>query len=302
MLLPSSSEMAEVDRLTNCDPIDLMERAGVAIARELLFRYNSNNFLVLVGPGNNGGDGLVIARELRRQKRNVRVIASASAKFSELWMLQATRYLSAGGSIEIVNQDELPIVHERVLPYREAEPGKKDEICSYVKIDCLLGIGQKKDPRLNIADLITLGNFFKGPWVAIDVPTGIDSTSGVVYQPNVTAQLTLTVELIKRGMIQFPARAHCGVILIVEIGIDHTAAPIKYFLLESNHIKQLKRKRVDWSHKGMCGNLLVLGGCSSMPGAPYLAAQAGLKCGAGKVSIASTRQVLERVTTPEVML
>jgi NAD(P)H-hydrate epimerase len=293
-LLPSAAEMRALDESTisgGVPSLTLMERAGAAVVREVTrIASSKEKIVVLCGPGNNGGDGLVTARLLKESGYQVTAIVASSSKysgdFSEQLRLFPGAYgfpeAPAGASGEALTEDKV-----RAL-VRE----------SRVMVDALLGTGQKSAPRGPIGRLIELASEARQDRcivVAVDLPTGIDADTGVVFTPHVHADVTVCIELLKRGMVQFPARTVCGTIVVSGIGIGRSA-PVEYFLGDEHTIPALGARRPD-SHKGTFGHVLVCAGSSEMPGAAVLSTLGALEAGAGLVTRA-VRRAWGGVTAP----
>jgi NAD(P)H-hydrate epimerase len=136
--------------------------------------------------------------------------------------------------------------------------------------------------------------------VSADIPTGVDGDTGQLFSPYVTADLTVCVEHIKRGLVQFPARFACGAIETVSIGIN-SSSPSEFRILEQDNLPALGPRRAD-SHKGDFGRVLVIGGSIGMPGAPILTALGALRSGAGVVSRVVKRSWLDTAGLPECMV
>ncbi len=310
--LPSQLEMAAMDRLTieSGVPSDiLMERAGKAIfaALEEHARFQSlrsQTVLVLCGPGNNGGDGLVIAGELFAAGKSVLAVLTNSAKgYSKDYLLQLSKYLAAGGKAVFYSgsgtQELNPPLQDRGLARFEHLP----EFSDCLVIDALLGTGQKSSPRGAIADLLnelaepTLSSSpFK---VSVDLPTGLNGDTGEVYSPCFKADVTLCVQYIKRGLLQAPARAMSGEIKTVGIGLKSQSCE---FSMITPLASRLIPKRPADSHKGMFGKVFIIGGSRNMPGASVLAAKGALTAGAGIVIKAHLSCFNSVAVPPEVIL
>jgi NAD(P)H-hydrate epimerase len=285
LFLPDAAEMRSYDACTIAGGISthtLMERAGrgcaeYLIAKEKKFSKRSH-IVICCGPGNNGGDGLVIARILLKRHYNVITIRTDKNQLYLMSEKQHPKKLSKGEASAFLMQ-------------------------SNIIIDALLGTGQTAAPRAAIktlTELIQKSNKTKDKFViAIDIPTGIDCSTGTVFTPHIDADLTLTIQFRKRGMAQFPGKAACGRQVIIPIGI--TAQAPSLFSSFTPQRDAIFPKRFTYSHKGTFGSVLVIGGSRNMPGAPKLAAHAALRAGAGTV----TQAVLNRSeedTPPEIML
>ncbi len=309
--LPAPAEMTSFDQQTIASGIsgtELMEKAGkqlyVALEKidsELL----DKSVVVLVGPGNNGGDGLVIARELQQSGRKVTAILAAARHYSADLLLQINRFLACGGSLFFYSGSTELNAPVELLPIN-AE-AIKDIICnSAVVIDALLGTGQGRAPRDVLGELVALLDATKNllecdfKTIAIDLPSGVDADSGRVFTPHVNADLTLTVEVVKRGLLQYPAREACGEIEAVEIGIDCSGS-CEFFLLTNETAPRLPARSLA-AHKGSFGHVLVVGGSRQMPGAPHLAAMAALRSGTGLVTKTVLDTAVAEFSAPELLL
>lgn len=291
-LLPSNAEMAAYDARTIAGGVPalvLMERAGAAIT-EVLERHLSDaagrRITLLCGPGNNGGDGLVIARLLHQRGYEVRVVVVSADGFSKECMHQLKAASVAG-----VRMGAFP---HSVSFDAMVVAALSDEALSDCCIDCdlivdaLLGTGQKSAPRGPLAALLhavhhALAVAGRQPFVAaVDLPTGIDGDSGGVYEGVMVADLSVTIECAKRGMVQFPAAECCGTIVPVSIGL-RCDPQAEFLRLGRQELPRFPPRPLD-AHKGEVGRILLLAGSRDMPGAAALSANAALHCGSGLVS------------------
>lgn len=291
--LPTAVEMRALERETieqGVSSLELMERAGVAIAIRLREVWpTARKVVVLCGPGNNGGDGLVIARYLSGQGLQVSAVIVHAERYSAEFTEQLSRAENVrvfGGDAPREGADGAVLSKISTLELRELIAGS-DVVC-----DALLGTGQREAPRGAIHELVqivrelqhsslqTSGAPFRV--VAVDMPTGVDGDTGVIHECHIVAELTVTVQCIKRGLLQFPARSACGRIVAVDIGIAGST-PIEYSLAMADNLPMILSRPAD-AHKGILGRVLVIGGSLAMPGAPMLSALGALRCGAGIVS------------------
>jgi hydroxyethylthiazole kinase-like uncharacterized protein yjeF len=287
-LLPTASEMRSLDCETierGISGLELMERAGEAIARRARDLWpTARRALVLCGPGNNGGDGLVIARRLREEGLAVFVVIASAGRYAAECLEQLSRFQDVrvfGGASPRLSADG-----SGLMPI--ARPELRDLLAaSDLVFDALLGTGQREAPRGAIDEMIQLVRTAQASGascriVAVDIPTGVDADTGATHGCHIVADLTLTVQYIKRGLLQFPARAVCGRIEAVDIGIQGNS-PVEYSLVATDNLPHMMPRPAD-VHKGMLGKILVIGGSLAMPGAPMLSALGALRCGAGIVS------------------
>ncbi len=286
--LPCDSEMRYFDQqtiITGTSASDLMERAGQEVVEWLIKRpevaHLKPEVLVLCGPGNNGGDGFVVARELRQRSFAVTVICSSSKSHTQEAQEMRERAIHAG----------VPCL---VLPPSGgigAEIGAAI-LKAEIVVEALLGIGQKTAPRENISPILSLYSELRSNKptllsISIDVPAGVNSDTGETFAPHFQASHTLCIELVKRGLLQFPARVATGTLEALNIGID-CRGDCDFEVLSSTRQKCLPMRSFA-AHKGNFGAVLVIGGSRNMPGAPVLSAQAALRCGAGIVRIATPK-------------
>ncbi len=294
--LPSPAEMAAYDQATIASGITseaLVSRAGKALFSKIsdLLRdqFTSLGVTILCGPGNNGADGLVVARHLVEAGKPVYVFAPEYTNLSSDAASQMKLLIASGGKILRPDSARIRAALER----------------SKVVVDAILGTGQRSAPEGMVAELLTAylsesERPGKRSTVALDIPTGVNAATGEVYNPAFRADITVTVELVKRGMVQFPAREYCGAIHAVSIGID-CAGPSEYAAFDGAREKLIPARRGD-AHKGSFGRVVVVGGSSAMPGAPTLAAFAALRCGAGLVRKAELAGALSEGEHPELLL
>lgn len=260
---------------------DLMENAGLAVAEEArlwLGGVAGSRVLVLVGPGNNGGDGLVAARHLRR------------------WGAEVTAYLVVGRKED---DPKLELATERVVVpvWSSDDPNLEvldEELASSdMVIDAILGTGHTRPLEGTIrAVALRLGaasGHKLGPKVmAVDVPSGMNADTGQTDQACPEADLTVSLGYPKPGHFQFPGAGKLGALKFVDIGIPgHLAQDINTELLTREWVRSRLPKRALGSHKGTFGHALVVAGSRDYVGAAYLASQGAARVGPGLVTLVS---------------
>lgn len=244
--------------------LTLMERAGRAVAEEILRRFGARPTLVLCGPGNNGGDGFVVARLLRDWGWPVRVaLLGGTARLKGDAAIMAKRW---GGPFESVTSvDGAGLV-----------------------VDALFGAGLSKPLS---AEILRLFSAVRVPVVAIDVPSGIDGATGAARPFALNADLTVTFFRKKPGHVLMPGREYCGDTVVADIGIpDRVLDEIKPRLME-NFVPELPRAGPD-QHKYRRGHAVVVCGAAHQTGAARLAAGSALRVGAGLVTVASPKAAM----------
>jgi NAD(P)H-hydrate epimerase len=263
----------------------LMQRAGTAALQTLRVRWpEARKVAVVCGTGNNGGDGLVLARLARQAGLavDVHLIGDTTALHSEA--REAFDALRAAG---LEAHAFVPAL------LRDAD----------VVVDALLGIGVRAPLRPDWRAAIDAMNDCGRPVFAIDIPSGLEPDTGESL-PAVRATATLAFIGIKAGMVMGEGPAHCGEVEFDALGI--APPPEMQPLLEritAESITAALTKRARHSHKSMFGRVLVVGGGVGMPGAVRLAAEAALRVGAGLVHVASLPEHLVTIVgaRPELM-
>lgn len=274
--LLTAPEMAEAERAAIAGGVEsfaLMEAAGRAVADAANNLAEDGRVVVVAGPGNNGGDGFIAARALAEMGRDVVVallgergaLKGDAARAAQTWRGAVApfdrRLLESAGLI----------------------------------VDAIFGAGLNRDVSGADAAAIAAINASGVPVVAVDLPSGVNGTTGAVMGEAVIATETVTFFRRKAGHLLLPGRTHCGRVRVAEIGIDSDVlAQVKP--RASENIPQLWRDafpvpRLD-AHKYARGHVLVMSGPMSQTGAARLAARAALRGGAGLATMASPRDAL----------
>lgn len=269
------------------DPPRLMERAGLAaaaLARELT-AGTGKQVVVLAGPGNNGGDALVLARHLKRGWFDVAVMFTGEAGKLSADAADAFReWQAAGGQVA----SELP--HARDLG---------------LVVDGLFGIGLKRALTDRYAELVAWVNGANAPVLALDVPSGLESDSGRVLGCAVRASHTMTFIGLKSGLLTLDGPDHAGVLHLATLDLDTAAlVPPRGSVIGEELLQRALPQRSLNSHKGSHGSVGIIGGAQGMVGAALLAGRAALKLGAGRVYAGLTDENAPAVDPlqPELML
>lgn len=246
---------------------ELMERAGEAVVRALQELSHDGAVAVVCGKGNNGGDGLVVARLLREAAREVSVVCVAQP--SELSP-------DARANFERLPGDQ-PLQFER--PAAQAAIGQVEVI-----VDALLGTGFSGAPRGGVAEAIEVVNAAPGRVLSVDVPSGVDASSGVVAGVAVQAQMTVSFHAGKPGLWIHPGKGCAGDVSACEIGIPRGAPAASEVGLTGEGVLGELPRRTSGSTKFSSGHVVVVGGSSGLSGAPAMASLAAMRAGAGYVT------------------
>jgi ADP-dependent NAD(P)H-hydrate dehydratase / NAD(P)H-hydrate epimerase len=253
-------EMYKADALAvkgGVPSLRLMENAGRAVTNEIIRRYSRRKVAVLCGPGNNGGDGLVIARLLKAAKWPVEVY---------LW-----------GDRKAVKGDAALMLAKWKGPTKPLRDVKSARLV----VDALFGAGLSRDFPLSVAEQITV---LGASVVAVDVPSGLDGFTARPRGASVQADLTVTFFRKKPAHVVYPGRGLCGEIVIADIGIpDRVLADIKPQMFE-NGAPRLPNPPAT-THKYRRGAALIVSGGEFATGASRLAAMAAARSGVGAVTI-----------------
>ncbi len=295
----SADEMRDADRraieVLGISSLTLMENAGAAAAAVVRRRFGAPRITILCGKGNNGGDGLVVARHLADLSPQVFLSTSRDA-LSKDAAINAARLDSCGiGVVEVAGAEEWLQLRASALD------------CDVV-VDALLGTGfhGAVDGLLG-AMIEDLGRRRpeRPAVVAIDIPSGV-ADSGEIDGPAVRADITVAFARPKRAHAFPPGSRQVGELLVADIGIPALAFQTSgeaLFLSEPKDAAAAWPPRARDAHKGDFGHLLVIGGSFGKTGAAVLSALGALRAGAGLVTVASTRACLGTIAVgaPEIM-
>ena len=264
----------------------LMERAGCALANEVL-ALGPTEVLVVCGRGNNGGDGLVAARRLAFLGRRVRV-----------QVVGGPGGLKGEPARNLELLQGLPCAVGDLAPETRLEP-------MAVVIDAVFGTGLNRAPEGDYAEAIRMIERLRTAGarvVAADLASGVESDSGQVFEPAVTADVTVCFGILKIGACIEPGSSQSGRVRAVDIGLAD-AKDARVFWLEEEDVLGWIPKRAPNSHKGTFGHLLVIAGSRGKSGAAAMAALSALRSGVGLVTVATPADALDAVLghAPELM-
>ena len=299
MKVVTAAEMRQIDQGTiegiGIPGIVLMETAGSAIVRAIEQYYpTSQRIGILIGKGNNGGDGLVIARQLAHAGRNVHLfLVSPPDSFTG----------EAAVNLQIAKNLGLPV--EAILTNTVLKSDANIINCELL-VDAIFGTGLRGTVRDPIATVINTINDLATPILSVDLPSGLDADTGNPLGTCVKADTTVTIGLPKRGLLVHPGAELAGKLEVVDIGFPEQvveAQGIKVNWTTTAEVSQWVPPRPSASHKGTYGRVLVVAGSTGMTGAAALASEAALRAGAGLVTLAIPKHlnpILEGLL-PEVM-
>ncbi|MCX6844103.1 MAG: NAD(P)H-hydrate dehydratase, partial [candidate division WOR-3 bacterium] len=255
--------------------------------------------LVICGKGNNGGDGFVVARLLlAKGAKPDCVLLGDSAKLSGDALANYQRLKDAG------------------FPVREASARAEIETLFQnrkVIVDAIFGTGLTRAPAGLAAEVITLINQSGAYVVSVDLPSGLNSDTGVPYEPTVRADLTVTMAMPKLGLWLYPGRACAGTVEVADIGTVkgkgergndkvgletfHSDLYPETFLLDADHVRAVLPRRRPDGHKGTFGTALIIAGSRGFSGAACLAGMAAVRSGCGLVHLAVPAGIIDAVAS-----
>ena len=260
---------------------ELMERAGLAVAvatREELGGAAGRRIVVLVGPGNNGGDGLVAGRHLARWGAVVTAFVPVERREPDLLASSAR-----GFGCEVLGPND--VLLEEKLDTAD------------LVIDALLGTGRGRALDGSIAATLALVKRSKATVISVDVPTGIDADMGTIDPITVPADVTVVLGRPKMGLFQPDVARIAGRPTMAEIGLPEETGVDGIQLIDASLVRAALPERASGDHKGSFGRVLVVGGSRNYVGAPALAGRGAARVGAGLVTLATPASVSGRVST-----
>lgn len=278
--------------------IDLMERAAQAFVNQLLHLYPEQRFLIFCGSGNNGGDGLAIARLLSEQHIAVEVWLFKDKELSPDAQINYDRWIQSGFSIKTITKDQ-PVAETEWLRINAAQ---------WVFVDALFGTGLNREVTGDFAEYIHRINAAQKKVVAVDTPSGLFAdVHAKEGQVMVRATETITFQIPKRSFFYLSNQRCLGDWYVVDIGlspafVDQT--PTDILFTQWADIKDIYKPRNAFAHKGNFGKGLLIAGSYGMMGAAVMAARACLRSGVGllKVYTPSCGLTILQTAIPEAMV
>jgi hydroxyethylthiazole kinase-like uncharacterized protein yjeF len=256
----------------------LMENAGEAVYFVILQEYGIKNkkFAIFCGVGNNGGDGLVVARKIHSTGGDVRIfLLGDKKKFKG----------SAKKNLEIVSR--LPI---KITPVNSIKSIQNEVVQCDAIVDALFGTGLTRVVDGIYKEAIHLINQSNKPVFSIDIPSGINGNTGQIMGEAVRSNYTITSGLPKRGNMLYPGFENCGKLYVTHISFPPSLYNSDSLKLEINQPVKLPAREKK-GHKGTFGDVLFIAGASNYLGAPYFSALSFLKAGGGYSRLASPSSI-----------
>ena len=305
MKVLTSAQMKNIDKTAIEDigiagPI-LMENAGLRILEEIRTRFpdiNKEKVVIIAGKGNNGGDGLVVARHLFNQGCDPCVL-----------LLASKREVRGDAALNLRIAEKTGVKINEVPSIKEWKTQKKNISQSTLLLDAIFGTGLAKPAHGIYATVINDINKSKAYKIAVDIPSGLSSDTFQIIGPCVKADLTVTLAAPKIAHIFPPAEAYVGELVVADISVPpflFDDDKLKVELVERQTFLPYFKKRRKGTHKGTYGHLFILSGSLGKTGAAIMAAKAALKMGAGLVTVGTpesclpivARSIVELMTEP----
>ncbi len=292
----SAEEMKRCDEYTSehfhLPSSVLMERAALKTVETIVrHKFDLRHVLIVCGSGNNGGDGFAIARLLHERKVTVDVLLAGAP--TQMSIATKTNYESC------VSYG---------IPIRSSV---KDEDEYSLIVDALFGIGLNRNLDKNTAEFIEGINSFKSEGtkiISVDIPSGINATTGEIMGAAIRADMTITYAYYKKGLLLYPGAEYAGKVVLANIGITDESFGGEYPVLNCLTKKDLKGakllRRPDDSNKGTFGKVLIIAGNDQMGGCALLAAKSCFKAGAGMVRVVTHKdnKMLIAESLPEAII
>jgi len=269
----SGTDIKQADKYTidkiGIPSLVLMERAALAVAEKVITIANTDDKIsVICGVGNNGADGVAVARILCNRGFSTCIyILGDENKGSEEFKSQLAIYRNCGYSEASINNIE------------DAD----------IVVDAIFGVGLSREISGVYNEIINNVNVMNATVISVDVPSGINADNGQVMGIAVKADYTVTFGMHKLGVVLYPGVDYAGEISVVDIGLSPKSFSQLFCIKSMEEVDyKIIPKRRDDSNKGTYGKLLVIAGSDDMQGAAYLSAKAALRMGVGMVKVFTT--------------
>lgn len=289
--LATAEQMQKLDSLAirkySIPGILLMENAGrafVDVLEQHVGSFSGKRVVIICGKGNNGGDGFVIARHLANRGSVVHVILLGKKKD-----VKDDAKTNLDIILRMVASKQSPLVFQEVSSAKGIAKTAKPEII----VDAVFGTGFSGKVKGVYASAIEWINSQHAFVASVDIPSGVDSSTGIVENVAVKADLTITMGLAKIGHFVGAGREHSGSVEIVDISLPQFTLQQKQltFRVQSKDVRELLPRRALTAHKYSVGKVLVIAGSRNLTGAPVMASLAAMRTGAGAVVLAVPRSI-----------
>lgn len=267
--------------------IVLMEVAALKSVEHI--KKMGDSFFVIVGPGNNGGDGLAIARHLIALNKKVKVCEVQAGKCkSEDYLRNLEILKNVDGKIESCRTEEA--LFETLEQIKDYD----------VVIDSIFGTGLNRNLNEFYIKIVEYVNKNSKFIVSIDVPTGLDATTGELKGGMINANKTITFQGYKKGFLNYSTLYNCGEIIVEKLGVpDQVYEKVcdNTFLTTKKHVLDKLPKRDNTKNKGDFGKVIIIAGSEGFSGAAFIATEACVRTGAGLTTLATSKEIFQGLSS-----
>lgn len=260
----------------------LMENAAIQVTNQI--ESKGTSFLIICGKGNNGGDGLAIARHLIIKEKKVKIyIINKDDNFTDDFKLNLDILKNLTSDIFIIKKDE-DINKEFIWNLQKYD----------VVVDGMFGVGLNKNLegifKKSIEAINKNANFI----ISIDIPSGLDADSGEIRGTTIKANITYSFEVIKRGFLNYKSLEYVGEVKVLPIGIPKQVKEEisdNIYILGSDEYKDILPKRCIYGHKGIYGRALIIAGSVGLSGAAFITTECTVRAGAGLTTLVCPKEI-----------
>lgn len=260
----------------------LMENAAIQVTNQIELKGES--FLIVCGKGNNGGDGLAIARHLLIKEKNVKVyIISKDVNFTDDFKMNLDILKNLTNDIVIINKEE-DINEEFIWNLQRYD----------VVVDGIFGVGLNRNLEGVFKKSIEVINKNANFIVSIDIPSGLDADSGMIRGTSIKANITYSFEGIKRGFLNYKSIEYVGEVKVLPIGIPKQVkqeVSDNIYILGSDEYKNMLPKRCIYGHKGSYGRAFIIAGSVGLSGAAFITTECTVRAGAGLTTLVCPKEI-----------
>ena len=267
----------------NIPSLILMENAAIKIIKNINFE-KFKSFTIVCGNGNNGGDGLAVARQLFSMNMKVDIFIVGNHSMSK----------DCTANYEILKNMGININHIAKSEEIQSLNQALDE--NDMTIDAIFGIGLTRKIEGIYDEVIKIINEKSSYTLSIDIPSGMKCDSFGILGSSIEANKTVSFEVYKKGFLDYESEKYTGTIIIEKIGVpDYVVNKFhsKEYLTEINDIKNIIKKRNKYSHKGDFGRVTIIAGSENFTGAAYISTMSAVRSGAGLVTLCTKKSIVD---------
>ena len=263
----------------------LMENAALKVLKNIDFK-KFKSFTIVCGSGNNGGDGLALARHIFASGYKANVFIVGNGKMSDDFKNNYNILKNMDLEIKSIKDSK------DIVSLNEAL-NKND-----VVIDAIFGIGLKREIEGIYKEVVNTINEKRKYTISIDIPSGMKCDTFGTFESCIKANKTISFEVYKRGFLDYESEEYTGEIVVEKIGIPEFVVDKfhnKEYLVNEEYIKSILKKRDKYSHKGDFGRVSIIAGSDNYIGAAYIASQSAVRSGAGLVTLFTKESIIDNL-------